>query len=100
VRALAESFVEKVCAVEGNDAELRLSEAASGSEEVRFAAGTKWVESDLVFTSSIATALNERNVRREFEAILTKANLPPMRIHDLRHTCASLCWRKGSIPAW
>jgi len=72
----------------------------AAQRKLRFAAGTKWVESDLVFTSSIATALNERNVRREFEAILTKANLPPMRIHDLRHTCASLCWRKGSIPAW
>jgi integrase len=51
-----------------------------------------------VFTSSIGTGLDERNVRREFEDILKAAHLQPMRIHDLRHTCASLLLAQGVHP--
>lgn len=56
------------------------------------------MESGLVFTTSIGTALDERNVRREFRAILDAAKLPVMRIHDLRHTCASLLLAQGVHP--
>jgi integrase len=52
----------------------------------------------LVFTSSLGTPLYERNVRREFETILMAAGLPSMRIHDLRHTCASLFLAQGVHP--
>jgi integrase len=64
----------------------------------KFAAGNKWVESGLVFTTSIGTAMDERNVRREFNAILEDAKLPAMRIHDPRHTCASLLLAQGVHP--
>jgi integrase len=64
----------------------------------RLAAGNNWIESGLMFVTSIGTALDERNVRREFKAILTAAKLPPMRIHDLRHTCASLLMAQGVHP--
>lgn len=43
-----------------------------------------------MFTSSIGTPLDERNVRRAFNEVLTAAKLPKMRIHDLRHSCATL----------
>jgi site-specific recombinase XerD len=36
------------------------------------------------------TALEERNVRHVFTRILQKAELCQIRIHDLRHTFASL----------
>jgi integrase len=61
-------------------------------------AGSKWTASRLVFTSTIGTPLDERNVRREFDAILVAAKLPPMRIHDLRHTCASLMLAEAVHP--
>jgi integrase len=51
-----------------------------------------------VFTSTIGSPLDERNVRRAFTAILKGAKLPSIRIHDLRHTCASLLLVQGVHP--
>jgi integrase len=42
--------------------------------------------------------LDDRNVRRAFRAILRTAKLPTIRIHDLRHTCASLLLVQGVHP--
>jgi integrase len=42
--------------------------------------------------------LDERNVRRGFKDVLTAAKLPKMRIHDLRHTCATLLLAQGVHP--
>jgi hypothetical protein len=42
-----------------------------------------------------ATPLDERNVRRAFHGLLRVANLPEIRIHDLRHTCATLLLAQG-----
>ena len=64
----------------------------------RLKAGAKWQPSGLVFTSTIGTALDDRNVRRAFRDVLTAANLPIMRIHDLRHTCATLLLAQGVHP--
>jgi len=64
----------------------------------RLKAGAKWQPSGLVFTSTIETALDDRNVRRAFMDVLTAANLPKMRIHDLRHTCATLLLAQGVHP--
>ena len=66
--------------------------------EERLKAGSRWTDSGLVFTSTIGTPLDERNVRRAFTAILKGANLPRIRIHDLRHTCASLLLVQGVHP--
>jgi integrase len=44
-------------------------------------------------------ALDERNVRRVFhDELLTAAKLPTMRVHDLRHTCATLLLAQGVHP--
>jgi Site-specific recombinase XerD len=51
-----------------------------------------------VFTSTSGTPLDERNVRRAFKDILAAAKLPRIRIHDLRHTCASLLLAQGVHP--
>jgi len=37
-------------------------------------------------------------VRRAFDEVLTAAKLPRMRIHDLRHTCATLLLAQGVHP--
>jgi integrase len=52
----------------------------------------------LVFTSTIGTPLDERNVRRAFKELLTATKLPKIRIHDLRHTCATLLLAQGVHP--
>ena len=61
-------------------------------------AGGDWQNSGLVFTTPIGTALDDRNVRREFKAILADAKLPDIRIHDLRHTYATLLLVQGVHP--
>ncbi len=48
-----------------------------------------------VFPSREGTALEERNVRHVFTRMLEKGELRQIRIHDLRHTYASLLLQQG-----
>lgn len=63
--------------------------------EERLAAGSRWQESGLVFTSSVGTPIEPRNLFRSFKAALNKAGLPDIRFHDLRHSAASLMLAQG-----
>jgi integrase len=51
---------------------------------------------DWVFPSLTGTPVEERNVRHVFHRVLEHAGLPHMRIHDLRHTYASLLLQAGA----
>lgn len=51
----------------------------------------------LAFTSH-GTPIEPRNVNRAFEALLKKAKLRRVKLHDLRHTCASLLLAEGVAP--
>ncbi|MCW2882911.1 MAG: site-specific integrase [Sphaerisporangium sp.] len=53
-------------------------------------AGDKWHESDLVFTTRNGTPIEPRNFNRAFDTHCRKAGVPRIRVHDTRHTCASL----------
>jgi integrase len=45
---------------------------------------------DLVFTGRRGAVLDQGHLlKRHFRPALKRANLPPIRFHDLRHTCAS-----------
>ena len=57
--------------------------------EARLAAGSKWRDGGFVFPNSIGSPLDPRNVTRQFKALLVKASLPSIRLHDLRHSCAT-----------
>ncbi len=48
-----------------------------------------------MLTSAVGTPLEPRNVTRQFKALLTAARLPDMRLHDLRHSCATLLLAQG-----
>lgn len=64
--------------------------------EERLAAGAAYTDHGLVFCTQIGTPMNGGNlVRRDFQRLLQKAGLPPMRFHDLRHTSASLLLSQG-----
>ena len=51
-----------------------------------------------VFPTQNGTPRGERNVRRDFTVLLEKAGLTLIRMHDLRHMCASLLLSEG-VPA-
>ena len=67
--------------------------------EARLAAGSKWQETGYVLTSGIGTPIDLRNVTRAFKAVLKTAELPNViRLHDLRHSCATLLLAQGVSP--
>ena len=54
----------------------------------------------LVFTTSVGTALEPRNVSRSWERVCERAGLDRhLRIHDLRHAAASFLLLQGRRPA-
>jgi integrase len=67
-------------------------------EKERQFAGSRWKDTGFVFTSSIGTPLEPRNLERAYSEILAAAKLPRVRIHDLRHTAATLLLTQGVHP--
>jgi integrase len=63
--------------------------------EERLAAGARWRDNGLVFTSGVGTPVEPRNLHRSFKTTLKKAGLPDIRFHDLRHSAASLMLAQG-----
>jgi len=59
------------------------------------AGGKDWEDLDLVFPSNVGTPLMRKRLRDNFYAILEKAGLERIRLHDLRHTAASLLLNHG-----
>lgn len=53
------------------------------------------IASPLVFPTTLATMANHRNVRRSLHAWADKAGVPKIRLHDLRHTYASMAISAG-----
>ncbi|WP_067811186.1 tyrosine-type recombinase/integrase [Nocardia beijingensis] len=49
----------------------------------------------LVFTTTRGTPLEPRNVNRAFTALVKQAGVRPIRLHDLRHSCATLLFAQG-----
>ena len=61
----------------------------------RLVAGSRWVDSGHVFTTTIGTPLHAATVTRAFQAALKRANLPRSRFHDLRHAAATFLLAQG-----
>lgn len=68
--------------------------------EARLKLGADYENNDLVFASREGTPLMLRNIlRRHFKPILERAKLPPsIRLHDLRHSCATLLLAANEHP--
>lgn len=63
------------------------------------AAGTYRNPMGLVFTDTEGHPVRRSNLRRRsFEALLRRAGLPRIRLHDLRHTAATLHLSEGTHP--
>jgi integrase len=72
----------------------------AAQNEERLQAGSLWEDQDLVFPSHRGTAMNAKNLTsRYFKPLLLKVGLPhSVRLHDLRHTCATLLLSRGVHP--
>jgi integrase len=64
-------------------------------KSLKLMTGDKWQDHGMIFTSSIGTSIDQRNLDREFKAILKRSGLEEIRFHDLRHTAASLMLNNG-----
>jgi len=67
-------------------------------EEERLLCGDTWVDTNLVFTTSIGTPINPANLRRSFRQVTEKAGLGPWSPNELRHSAASLLSAAG-VPS-
>jgi len=65
----------------------------------RLAAGAKWNDLGLIFTSSLGTPLHRSNLlQRYFYPLLKKARVPRVNFHELRHTAATLFLSQNIHP--
>lgn len=62
-------------------------------------AGSAWRDTGLVFTTAAGGPIEPRNVNRMFRALCDKAEVPRLRFHDLRHSCATILFTMGVEPA-
>ncbi len=54
-----------------------------------------WQEHDLVICTATGSPINPNNVQRNFDRIVAAAGLPRIRVHDLRHSHASILLGNG-----
>ncbi|HET8669823.1 MAG TPA: site-specific integrase, partial [Candidatus Saccharimonadales bacterium] len=73
----------------------KLREHRTRQLEEKLRAGSHWIETGLVFTTSVGTPIDPRNVKRRLDAILEDAEMPHFRVHDIRHFAASLMLAQG-----
>jgi integrase len=75
---------------------LRAHRAAQNAE--RLAAGRSWHETGFVFTTPIGTPLDPRNDYLAWRQLLRDAGVRHARLHDARHTAATLLLVQGVHP--
>jgi integrase len=63
--------------------------------EERSEAGKDWRETGLVFATKFGGPIEPRNVNRMFAALCDRAEVRHVRVHDLRHSCATLLFAMG-----
>ena len=67
-------------------------------EEIRKGLGVTLIEDDFVFARPDGTPLNPNAVTLAFKRIIRVAGLNHIRVHDLRHTHATLILKSGVHP--
>ena len=69
-----------------------------GQLEERISAGGAWEESDLVFTNELGHLVHPDRFSKMFDSLVRGSGLPRIRLHDLRHTYATLALQRISTP--
>jgi integrase len=66
--------------------------------EERLAAGPLWQDTGFVFTQEDGSAIHPDRYSRRFTALVRKAGVPVIRLHDVRHTNATIALEAGVHP--
>ena len=66
--------------------------------EAEHAISSIWQQPEFVFLTHIGTTVNPANLSRSFKSLITLAEVPDIRFHDLRHSSASLAALEGVSP--
>lgn len=77
---------------------LRLLQERKAGGSVK--AGEFWEDWGLVFCTEVETPIHPRNDYRDFQLIVERAGLRRVRLHDPRHTAASLMLARGCRRGW
>jgi len=76
-----------------------LKEYQQEQKEIKMKHRKTYNDMDFVFASETGEPLHERSlIGRHFKPLLKDANLPDIRLYDLRHTCATLLLAAGENP--
>jgi integrase len=76
--------------------ELKRHKARQNEERLFF--GQEYRDQNLVFATPMGTPIEPRNFHRKHTEILRKAGLRHIRVHDLRHTVATILANEGVDP--
>lgn len=76
----------------------RIREQMKLVDQARRFAGGRWREHELIFPSTIGTPQRGENISHEFAGLVQKSGLPRIRLHDCRHTAASIMLSHGIPP--
>lgn len=60
--------------------------------------GKAYCDKCLIFANEFGGVINPSNLQRHYKKMLTRAGLPEIRFHDLRHTHATLMLEQGVHP--
>jgi integrase len=86
----------RVIALDPGTVEVLKSQAARQLDEQT--QSKAWVETGLVFTAQNGSALDPESVSRYWRQAVKNSMLPSIRLHDLRHTHATLALQAGIHP--
>ena len=71
----------------------------TGQAEEKLRSGPLWQDNGLVFPTTTGTTTSGTNLLgHHFKPLLKRAELPNTRLHDLRHTCATILLMAGKHP--
>jgi hypothetical protein len=87
--------VHVILAIGGVGAEALKTHWARQNEH-RLQPGAAWVDNGLIFPSSMGTPIWPDNLTRDYNRVIELAGVPRIRVHDIRHTAATLAIKLGA----
>lgn len=78
-----------------NDTMVLLKKQKTVVAKEKLSYGPEYEDNDLIICTSKGTPINPENLKRTFQRLIKEANVPSIRLHDLRHTHATMLLASG-----